>query len=104
MADIFTLSGDSIHVDIKAIPGASKNEIAGIRDGRLRVRIAAAPEGGRANTELREFLAKLLGCAKSEVVLLRGEKSRLKTLAFPLACRVKLEKIASASEPGPPRI
>jgi uncharacterized protein (TIGR00251 family) len=100
VADVFTVSGDSIHVEIKAIPGASKNEVAGIKDGRLRVRIAAAPEGGKANAELREFFAKLLGCARSEVVLLRGEKSRLKTLAFPLACGVKLEKIAPSSNPG----
>jgi uncharacterized protein (TIGR00251 family) len=99
VADIFTVSGSSIHAAVKAAPGASKTEIAGIKDGRIRVRVAAAPEGGKANAELCEFFAKLLGCAKSEVVLLRGEKSRLKTLAFPLAYKEKLEQAARGAEP-----
>jgi uncharacterized protein (TIGR00251 family) len=99
VADFFTVSGDSIHASIKATPGASKTEIAGIKDGRLRVRVAAAPEGGRANAELREFFAKLLDCARSEIVLLRGEKSRLKTLAFPLAYKEKLEQAARGADP-----
>jgi uncharacterized protein (TIGR00251 family) len=90
VAGFFAVSGDSIHIEIKAGPGASKTEITGIKDGRLRVRVAAAPENGKANAELRGFFAKLLGCAKGEVVLLRGEKSRLKTLAFPLAYKEKL--------------
>jgi uncharacterized protein (TIGR00251 family) len=82
-----------LHIDIKASPGASKTEFAGCSDGRLRVRIAAAPEDGRANEELRRFLAKTLGCSRGEVVLERGEKSRLKTIAVPAVYLAKLEKI-----------
>jgi uncharacterized protein (TIGR00251 family) len=93
MHDCCRTVGDSIHIEIKALPGASKTEFAGIKDGRLRVRVAAAPEGGRANAELVSFLAKALGCPSREVILLRGEKSRLKTLALPLACGVQLGKI-----------
>jgi uncharacterized protein (TIGR00251 family) len=79
----------AIEIDIKAQSGASKTEPAGIKDGRLRVRIAAAPEGGKANAELCRFLAGALGCPKRDVVLLRGEKSRLKTIRAPLSCREK---------------
>jgi uncharacterized protein (TIGR00251 family) len=96
MADYLRLSGDLVHLDIKAVPGASRTELAGIKDRRLRVRIAAAPEGGKANAELIAFFAKLLGCAKKDLCLERGEKSRLKTLAFPPACQVKCEKILAA--------
>ncbi|MDR3192341.1 MAG: DUF167 domain-containing protein [Treponema sp.] len=80
---------------IKAVPGASKTEIAGRKDGCLRVRIAAAPEDGKANAELRAFLAGVLGCSKGEVVLLRGERSRLKTLAVPASCREKAESLGN---------
>ena len=83
----------SIQIDIKVIPGSSKNEIAGIRDNRLCIRIAAAPEDGKANNSLREFLAKTLGCAKRDVVLTKGEKSRLKTAAVPKSCGEKLKEI-----------
>jgi uncharacterized protein (TIGR00251 family) len=93
MHDSCRTVGDSIHIEVKALPGASKTEFAGVKDGRLRVRVAAAPEGGRANAELVSFLAKALGCPARDVVLLRGEKSRLKTLALPLACEVKLEQV-----------
>ena len=94
MSEWFRVTGDSIYIEIRAVPGASKNEIAGIRDGRLCVRIAAAPEDGRANVCLREFLAKTLDCAKRDVVLIKGEKSRLKTVSVPPSCEHRLRKIA----------
>jgi uncharacterized protein (TIGR00251 family) len=87
----FSNGGDVFRLKIKAVPGASKTEIAGVKDGCLRVRIAAAPEDGKANAELRAFLARALGCSKGEVVLLGGERSRLKTLAVPASCREKVE-------------
>jgi uncharacterized protein (TIGR00251 family) len=69
-------------LDIKVTPGASKNEILDVREGRLRIRIAAAPEDGKANAELVSFLARTLDVAKKEITIVRGEKSRLKTAAF----------------------
>jgi uncharacterized protein (TIGR00251 family) len=69
-------------LDIKVTPGTSKNEILDVREGRLRVRIAAAPEDGKANAELMSFLAKTLGIAKKDITIFCGEKSRLKTVAF----------------------
>jgi uncharacterized protein YggU (UPF0235/DUF167 family) len=62
------------------------------------VRIAKAPEDGRANEELRGFFAAALGCPKREVILQSGEKSRLKTLSLPPACREKLQALIRAKE------
>ena len=93
MPDCCRTEGNAIHVAIKAIPGTSKTEFAGIREGRLWIRLAAMPEKGKANAELIAFLAKALGCPKRDLALLRGEASRLKTLALPLACGIELEKI-----------
>jgi uncharacterized protein (TIGR00251 family) len=87
------IASSDIHIAIKALPGASKTEFAGTEEARLRIRLAAAPEGGKANAELIAFFAKTLGCPKRDIVLLRGEKSRLKTIALPLAYRSQLEKI-----------
>jgi uncharacterized protein (TIGR00251 family) len=89
----YLIANDHIHISIKALPGASKTEFAGFKEGRLKVRIAAAPEDGRANAELAAFFAKSLGCPKRDVTLLHGEKSRLKTLAVPLTYRLQWEKI-----------
>ncbi|MFQ3547443.1 MAG: DUF167 domain-containing protein [Termitinemataceae bacterium] len=79
----YTAKGPDILVDIKAVPGASKTEIAGITDTQLRIRIAAAPEEGKANQELISFLANQLCCPKKEVYLVSGEKSRLKRVRIP---------------------
>jgi uncharacterized protein (TIGR00251 family) len=100
MNEYIRISGNLVHLDIKAVPGASRTELAGIKDGRLRVRIAAAPEDGRANRELIAFFAKLLGCPKGDLSLERGEKSRQKTLAFPPAYQVQWEKIATILSKG----
>ena len=91
-------AGGTMHIDLKAFPGASKTEITGLRDGRLCVKIAAAPEDGKANAELCAFLAKATGCPRRDITLLRGEKSRLKTIALPLVYRAPLENIAE--KPG----
>jgi len=87
------IKNDLIQIEIKAVPGSSKTEIAGIRDNRLCIRIAAAPEDGKANAVLCEFLAKTLGCPKRDVVLVKGEKSRLKTVTVPSSCEEKLKGI-----------
>ncbi|MCL2066965.1 MAG: DUF167 domain-containing protein [Treponema sp.] len=85
--------GNKIHIAIKAIPGASKTEFAGVKEGCLRVRIAAAPEDGKANAALIAFFAKAIGCPRRELTLLCGEKSRNKILALPLVYREQLESI-----------
>jgi len=93
MNNCFREDGDKIRLEIKAVPGASKTELAGIKDGRLRIRIAAAPEDGKANAEMLNFLSKKIDCPKKDLQLLSGEKSRLKTIALPLERKAKLEQI-----------
>jgi uncharacterized protein (TIGR00251 family) len=91
METCYKIEGGLIRLLIKAVPGSSKNAVAGIQDGRLRVKIAAAPEDGKANEELRSFLAKLLGLPKKDVSLTGGEKSRLKTISLPLSSEAALK-------------
>ncbi|MDR3146561.1 MAG: DUF167 domain-containing protein [Treponema sp.] len=80
-------------LDLSVQPGASRSEPAGIRNGRLRVRIAAAPEDGKANGELKSWLSALLGCPKKDIVIKTGERSRLKTIALPPDLREKVEAL-----------
>jgi hypothetical protein len=67
-------------VSIKVVPRASKNEIGEILGDELKIKITAAPVDSAANRALIEFLAEILNCPKSAVILLRGETSRHKTL------------------------
>lgn len=59
-------------------PRASKNEIAGVQDGALRVRLTAPPVEGQANAALQAFLAEMLGVRKSEIVIVAGQTGRSK--------------------------
>ncbi len=61
-------------------PKASKNEIVGpYRDG-IKVRVTAAPVGGRANEVLLRFLAKESGVSPSSIEIVRGHRSREKLI------------------------
>ncbi|MEM7235388.1 MAG: DUF167 domain-containing protein [Planctomycetota bacterium] len=65
-------------VGVRANPGASKNAIQGVHDGRLKVSVTAAPEKGKANAAIEKVLAKELGVPKSSVLLQSGTTSREK--------------------------
>lgn len=63
---------------VRVQPGAARNEVAGVHDGAIKIRIQAPAVENRANEELRAFLAGLLKRPKSAVRLLSGERSRNK--------------------------
>jgi len=59
-------------------PRASKNEVCGIQDNALKIRLTSPPVDGAANKLCREFLAELFDVPKSAVEILSGETSRHK--------------------------
>jgi len=60
---------------LRVTPRARKSEFAGIlEDGILRVRVAAPPVEGKANTELLTFLAKVLGVRKNRLEIIAGQR------------------------------
>jgi uncharacterized protein (TIGR00251 family) len=70
----------TIRIQIYVQTRASKTEIAGMHDGRIKVRLAAPPVDGAANAELIEFIAGTLGIAKSRVRIVAGATGRRKVL------------------------
>ncbi len=69
-----------IRLAVKVTPNAGRNEISGLREGVLQVRVAAPPEKGKANKELTDFLAERLGVKKSFISIIKGQTSRHKTI------------------------
>ncbi len=55
--------------------------MAGVANGRLRIRVTAAPVDNAANRRMIAMLAKELGVAKSRVYLLAGASKRDKRVA-----------------------
>lgn len=80
MAPFYVPSSQGYLLRLTIVPGASRTEIVGLLGDRLKVRVAAAPEKGRANRKLLEFLAACLGLPKKAVRLSSGAQSREKVV------------------------
>jgi uncharacterized protein (TIGR00251 family) len=65
-------------IDVRVVPRAGRSEVAGMRDGALLVRLAAAPVDGAANAELIDLIARALHIPKRDISIVRGERSRNK--------------------------
>ena len=72
--------GEDVLVRVKAVPGASRDEIAGAVGDRLKVRVSAPPEGGKANRAICRVVAEALGVKPRLVSIERGHASPEKTL------------------------
>jgi uncharacterized protein YggU (UPF0235/DUF167 family) len=65
--------------DVKAMPRAAHSEVVGMTtDGVMKVRVAAIPDKGKANEELRDVLAAWFKVPKNHVELLHGDASQRK--------------------------
>lgn len=67
---------------VHVVPRASRSEIVGVRDGVLRVRIAAPPVDGAANEELIRTLAKYFAVKRSAIAVVSGKASRTKRISI----------------------
>lgn len=67
---------------VHAQPGSKRDEIAGLHDGRLKVKVSQPPEGGRANERIVEVVAKALSLRQADVEVIAGATSRRKELAL----------------------
>lgn len=75
-------SDGPILIRVKAVPGASRDAIAGVLGDRLKVRVSAPPEGGKANKAIIALLARALGIKRARVGLVSGHASPEKTIAI----------------------
>ena len=71
-------TSDGVVLPIQVQPRASRNQLAGIHGGHLRIRCTAPPEGGKANQQCVELLAEELDIPPSSVAIIRGRPSRFK--------------------------
>jgi len=73
-------SANAVIFSVKVVPRSSKTALAGILGGMLKVKLAAAPEKGKANESLVEFLADTLGVKKNAVSITSGLTSPVKII------------------------
>jgi uncharacterized protein (TIGR00251 family) len=70
----------SCTLELKVIPNAPRDEIAGWLGAALKVKIHAPALEGRANDAVVEFLARRLSLPRRAVALVQGGRSRQKVV------------------------
>ncbi|MFG0260309.1 MAG: DUF167 domain-containing protein [Phycisphaerales bacterium JB041] len=68
-----------VTIRLKAVPGAKRDELSGVLGDRLKVRVSAPPEGGKANKAICALLADALGVRKRDVEIVSGSTNPEKT-------------------------
>ena len=72
---------------------ASKNEIVGIQDSSLKIRLISPPIEGRANKLCLAILAEKLKVNKSLIEIIKGAKSRRKTIKMKHITKKEIEAL-----------
>ncbi len=73
-------AGPHVTLSLRVQPRASRNAVAGWTGDTLKIRLTAPPVVGAANDACLTFLSDLLDLPRSQVTLLRGERSRNKVV------------------------
>jgi uncharacterized protein (TIGR00251 family) len=74
------LDGPTTRLRLRVTPGASRSEVVGPHGEAWKVRVAAAPENGKANEAVRDLIATALGISRSRTEIVSGTASRDKVL------------------------
>jgi uncharacterized protein (TIGR00251 family) len=77
--DVRAVEG-GVAIAVKAVPGAKRDGIAGVLGTRLKVRVSAPPEDGRANAAICAVIAGALGVKPRAVTVVSGHASAEKTI------------------------
>ncbi len=70
----------SADLRVRLTPRAGREDVRMREDGMLAVRVTAPPVDGQANAALERVLAKALGVPRTSVAVVRGARSREKTV------------------------
>jgi len=76
---------------VRVVPRASRNQIAGVEGGALKIKLTAPPVEGAANAALIEFVAEWLGVRRSAVSIVSGDKARNKVVRVSGVTRKRME-------------
>lgn len=74
--------GTTLHIALRVQPRAHSDSFAGLYGSAIKVRIAAPPVDGKANSHLLDWLAREFGVSRSRVTLVRGRTGRNKQIAI----------------------
>lgn len=80
-----------LRIDVRVQPRASRDQVMGIEEGCLKIKLMAPPVEGEANHALISFLSKTLDIRKKDIEILRGDTARRKLVELRGITRSELE-------------
>ena len=72
----------STRITVKVVPGSSRDQIVGWLGETLKIKVAAAPERGKANEAVVELLSRKLGISPGDIQIESGHSSPVKVIAL----------------------
>ena len=69
-------------LNVKVVPGSSRNQIVGWLGDALKIKVTAPPEKGQANEAVIELLAEALDLTTNDIEVLSGHSSPSKIIAI----------------------
>ena len=67
-------------LNVKVVPGASRDRVVGRYGDGVKVQVSAPPEGGRANQAVERLLAEGLGVKAQQVRVVKGHTQPRKVI------------------------
>lgn len=81
-----------MRLPVKVVPGASRDEITGWLGNRLKIRVSAPAESGKANAAIRKLLARKLRIHRHAITIVSGTTSPRKTLDISTLTKAELKQ------------
>ncbi|MBN2686234.1 MAG: YggU family protein [Pontiellaceae bacterium] len=92
--DWFEKKENSIIINVRVVPRAAKDGVAGLLGTEaLKVRIQAPPVEGKANAYLVKYLSKRWKISRSDIEILSGETGRNKRIQISNPSPALLEEL-----------
>jgi uncharacterized protein (TIGR00251 family) len=89
MLELQRSNGDVL-LPVAVQPRASRNAVAGLHGGALKLQLTAPPVEGAANDACLRFLADLLGLSRAHLSIVQGTKARHKVIRI---AEISIEEI-----------
>ncbi len=80
MISLRLMKNETIKLIIK--PHSTVTGVCGVYMDRIKIKVAAAPEKGKANKELISFISDKIGIPKKDIKIISGEKSVYKEISI----------------------
>ena len=77
-----TKNKNGVQFAVTLQPRSSRNEITGLHNDTLKIKLTAPPVDGAANTMCLKFLGKTLGVSPSQLSIVSGATSRNKVICI----------------------